>query len=95
MGFNRTFMELKDDFLGGNMHGVQRFNRTFMELKASEEGGLAHDERFNRTFMELKGPEGSATCNGPPFQSHLYGIERTIQNVHNIPGLVSIAPLWN
>ena len=54
MGFNRTFMELKQP---GGFEGVGEpgFNRTFMELKHwTTNAEKAKHVGFNRTFMELK-----------------------------------------
>ena len=55
MGFNRTFMELKQRIAKEYAERPDRFNRTFMELKLSIETNIdIKSTRFNRTFMELK-----------------------------------------
>ena len=50
---------------------------------------------FNRTFMELKVLRPSYLLTASRFQSHLYGIERSLLCRHKQEHKVSIAPLWN
>ena len=55
MGFNRTFMELKQFSPKALTHTGNSFNRTFMELKPVLLVLLIKMSlSFNRTFMELK-----------------------------------------
>ena len=58
LGFNRTFMELKQNQNYHKAKRMERFNRTFMELKpASCSDRVRKQNGFNRTFMELKPEE--------------------------------------
>ena len=60
--FNRTFMELKLQFIYYNETNKKCFNRTFMELKSLHSISSAWSVRsFNRTFMELKCSTETAT----------------------------------
>ena len=45
--------------------------------------------------MELKAILGALTVTLSPFQSHLYGIERSYKGLRQMALKVSIAPLWN
>ena len=63
--------------------------------KTIDASSMPVNERFNRTFMELKVGRTLEKVLKCEFQSHLYGIERTICEHVIAHGKVSIAPLWN
>ena len=74
-GFNRTFMELKEQLRKG-ARGQLRFQSHLYGIERRNVTGLCHSVLgFNRTFMELKVDIIEIVIKSDVFQSHLYGIE--------------------
>ena len=93
--FNRTFMELKDPKFTLAVKGFYVSIAPLWNWKRPTSYGSTSNASFNRTFMELKGHylnKGQEAC---MFQSHLYGIESSVNHERIDELVVSIAPLWN